>query len=126
MTLIRADDIRDMHTKRRLFQQKGIDAVVERCYTKIKNVVRTKTLLSSCVFEIPEFIFGYPIYDLTECIIFTKRHLEGNGYKVSYFFPRLLVVSWESAVKTSKLLTDASSSTFNVKPSGKVVLNLLA
>jgi hypothetical protein len=114
-----------MHARRRIFQQKGIDAVVERCYNKIKNVLKTKARVSSCVLEVPEFVIGYPIYELGECIVFVKRHMEGNGYKVTYLFPRLLIVSWADAIERSKMLTDMSTSSFNVKPSGKVVLSLI-
>ena len=123
--MIRADDIRDMHARRRLFQQKGIDAVVKRCNNKIKSVIDTRTNASSCVLEVPEFLLGFPIYDLTDCILFVKHHLETSGFKVFYIFPRLLIVSWESAIANGRLLCDTSTSKFDVKPSGKVVLSLV-
>ena len=121
MTLIRSDDIRDMHARRKTIQQRGIDAVVNRCYSKIKATLRSNSSSTSCVLEIPEFVFGYPLYDLTDCVLFAKRHLESNGYKVSYFFPRMLVASWAEAVKTA--LFDPAS--INFKKSGKAVLSLI-
>jgi hypothetical protein len=141
---IHADQIRDMHIRKRSFQQQGIDAVLERCYTKIKLAIRSRSTSSSCVFEIPEFLFGYPMYDLTECVLYVKRHLETNGFKVSYFFPRLLVVSWAAVISsitstTPMLMSPSAASspstvllggpstraTMDRKKSGKAVLNIL-
>ena len=152
---IHASEISDMYHRKRTFAQKGIDAVLERCYTKIRLAVRSRSTSSSCVFEIPEFLFGYPMYDLTECVLYVKRHLETNAFKVSYFFPRLLVVSWAAAIgsamsspmlmspmfrgvsSSSSIVGGASSTTpvllggpstratMDRKKSGKAVLNIL-
>ena len=118
--MIQVQDIQNMQRKRRAMQQRGIDIVLARCYRTIESVTKTRPLADSCVFEVPEFVLGSPIYDLTECILFVKHNLEDNGFKVYYVFPRSLVVSWESAMKNISVQTQ-----FDVKPSGKVVLSLL-
>lgn len=123
MQLIRADEIRDIHNRKKTYQQKGIDAVINRCYTKIRSNVKANPRSSSCVLEIPEYLFGYPLYDLTECVLSTKRHLESNGYRVSYFFPRMLVASWADAIATGS--TPINKSAMNFKKSGKAVLSLV-
>ena len=110
-----------------MMQQRGIDRVVTRCYGTIRAVTKGHNAASSCVYEVPEFVLGCPVYDLTDCILFVKRHLESNGYKVYYIFPRILIVSWESAIESGRLLAAPSvdACQFNVKPSGKVVLSLI-
>ena len=50
----------------------------------------------SCLFEIPEYLLGYPVYDLNECLTFIIDKLKTNGFYVDYYFPRVLHISWNS------------------------------
>ena len=47
------------------------------------------------LFEVPEFIIGRPVYKLNDCIEFVQKQLVNKGFKVRYFFPRVLYISWD-------------------------------
>lgn len=122
---ISAKDIRDMHARRRQLQQRGIDVVVDRAYNRIRRTLGVNAHATSCMIEVPEFVVGHPLYDMGDCIVFVKRHLEASGFRVMYVFPRLLVVSWGHAVEGARALPGpAHLATFDFKPSGKVVMSL--
>ncbi len=114
---LNTEEIRNMQARRRVMYQGGIDAVVDKCYHKIRAVVSTNRRTTSCILELPEFVIGYAMYDFTECVIHVKRHLESSGYHVTYIFPRMLVVSWEDHRESALMLTA------ELKPSGKVALS---
>jgi hypothetical protein len=66
--------------------------VLELCQFEITNCVNMQ--LSYCIFEVPQFLIGYPLYDLNECIIFLLRKLQESGYKVTYSFPKSIIIVW--------------------------------
>lgn len=67
--------------------------VLERCYRLIRKIASVKKY--ACVFEVPEFIPGHPLYDIIKCIEFIVRSLTSNGYAVQYVFPRTIMISWQ-------------------------------
>jgi hypothetical protein len=122
MYKIKTDDIRRLRSQSRVFQQDGIDAVVDKCYQRVRSVINSDRRSTSCVFDVPEFVLGQPIYDFTDCVIQVKRHMEGSGFKVTYVFPRILVVSWSHTLgnEDQRRITAAD---FAVKKSGTLMLS---
>lgn len=51
----------------------------------------------SCVFVVPQMIFGKPVYDMNACIAFVSRNLTGNGFFVRCKppNPNVLSISWD-------------------------------
>lgn len=71
------------------------DKVLERCHKRI--IASSKQKLMTCFFEVPDYMFGYPLYDLNECITYVIDALKSNGFLAVYFFPRYVYVSWDLA-----------------------------
>ena len=118
----------------------SFEKVLDMSHKKIMNNANQKKL--NCYFEVPRFLFGYPLYDLNECIEFVQRMLKGNGFFVQYYFPNVLYISWDfdEIDRTKKMsdlkpqpksstaltsLTAKSTGILKYKPSGKIELNLL-
>jgi len=66
--------------------------VLELCNIQISQA--EKLSKTECYFQVPEFMFGYPLYDISECIRFLIQKLKLNDYHVQYFHPKLLFISW--------------------------------
>jgi hypothetical protein len=47
-----------------------------------------------CFFAIPEFLPGFPIFNMTHCTCFLLRKLRQNGYRAEYMPPNLLYINW--------------------------------
>ena len=71
---------------------KHFEKALELCQIHIDIAARMNQ--SSCFFEVPEFIFGYPLYDINSCILFITQKLSEKEYFVHYFIPKLLYISW--------------------------------
>lgn len=73
--------------------------VLNDCHRKIKY--NSKLNRMYCFFLIPEFIFGTPLYDISELREFIMYHLARNGFKLNYVDPNWLFITWEIKRKIS-------------------------
>ena len=70
------------------------------CYNKIYHLVSNKIKLiastnkKSTWYEIPFYIFGYPIYDVKDCSKFLIKKLKKNGFNVNFLDPNILLIDW--------------------------------
>ncbi len=71
------------------------------CYEKVLEICQKRILSQtdrdkmSCIFEFPEYIIGYPLFDLNECIKYCEKQLISNGFLVQYYFPNKFYISWD-------------------------------
>lgn len=134
-------NVREINTfieKKQTRRKESFEKVLQQCFQKIRGHAAKEQIF--CLYEVPEFIYGYPLYDLNECISYLYDALNKNGFRVDYFFPRVLQVSWgpKDRGAKKKLLpppetllttTGTAQSKFiegvrKYKPSGKFVLEL--
>jgi len=47
------------------------------------------------IYEVPEYLFGIPSYNLNKCLAYIMKELRGNGFLVKYYFPKILYISWD-------------------------------
>lgn len=86
-------DIHNEINRRKEIKTKSYKKVLEVCENKIRTASE-KELLKIYI-DVPEFIIGLPIYDISECIKYITVNLERNGFLVQYYFPKTLYVSWD-------------------------------
>ena len=103
------------------------EKVVESCHKKITSQTRNNKL--NCFYEVPMYVFGFPIFDINKCIEYLKNSLEADGFLVKYYFPKYLYISWDfdeiNAHKTQPpLLQNSADTLMSLKSSGKLQLNL--
>tara|TARA_A100001015_G_C14560089_1_gene544989 strand:- start:234 stop:533 length:300 start_codon:yes stop_codon:yes gene_type:complete len=46
----------------------------------------------------PQFIIGYPNYNINECVSYVMDSLIENGFKCKYINPNLLFICWDHYV----------------------------
>lgn len=120
-------DILDNKKKRDFKKQEMFKTILENCCKKIKKCDEIR--VAYCVFDVPEYMFGYPLYNLNECIVYMLTELTKGGFQVQYLFPCTLIISWftqstKSAIehKSNDVVQKGKKST--VKKNGKFVLSL--
>lgn len=47
------------------------------------------------VYDVPEYLFGVPSYNLNNCVAYLIKELRSNGFLVKYYFPKILYISWD-------------------------------
>jgi len=74
-------------------QHMCFEKVLEMSHNKIKKTTESKQL--KCIFDVPSFIFGYPLFNVNDCITYVTNELKSNGFIVHYIFPNKLYISWD-------------------------------
>jgi hypothetical protein len=72
-------------------------AAFEKIYVNCQNRIlkHAKNDQYKCLYEVPEYVSGLPLYDINSCIQYLITNLTKNGYYVKYFFPKILYISWD-------------------------------
>ena len=103
-----------------------------RVYQKILNKVHIRIITVNkksndcyCFFVIPTVIFGVPMYNVENCVIFIMKDLTSRGFQVEYTHPNLLYINWSEKPtlnKTNreeefKIINDIPDNSFIYHPS---------
>lgn len=72
------------------------EQVLLKCHAKIKLAAKNNHF--ACFFEVPEFVIGLPLFNVTECITYIIKALKDNGFVVKYLYPKTVYISWDPKV----------------------------
>jgi hypothetical protein len=92
------DELYERNLRRDLKQLSIFNKILNRVHNRIKLTARNKLNDKYIWFVIPEFIFGEPTYNQSDCIAFVVNKIVDNGFYVKYIHPNTLFVSWEQWV----------------------------
>jgi hypothetical protein len=82
-------------------EQKEREKNKEKVYKKIYKKVETKIVQASsmnsyeCWYQIPEFIFNIPLYNLEGCKNYLKNKLSHDGFSVHFTDVNIIYISWK-------------------------------
>lgn len=136
-------NISDLHYVINQKKQKKYEVyekIISNCHKRIQSAADLQHY--QCVFEVPEFILGYPLYNLESCLEFLMNELKKNGFNVTYYFPKFLYISWQKEEKEVEVEIDFKafqkvpklpkpknnalvSSIVNKKGNGKLTVSLI-
>lgn len=94
------DELYEKQKAKDLKQISIFNKILNRIHIRIKSVNRFGKKDKHVWFNIPEYIFGEPIYDKAECIAYIVSKLEENGFYIRYMHPNTLFISWENWIPT--------------------------
>jgi hypothetical protein len=92
---INIDDLYERNFKRDLKQLSIFNKILGRIHKRITTTSKNKRLDKYIWFIVPEFIFGEPSFDQSDCIAYIVDKLAENGFYVKYIHPNTLFISWE-------------------------------
>ena len=128
MSMININDLID--DKQNLLDRKlkNYDEILKKCHHRIKIVSKQNPLIGYCLYIIPKFIYGIPLYNLNECVKYLFEKLVENGFKVYYTHPNLLIISWihlkeKKKIHVSNTIKNDYKEINNYKPSGNLIYN---
>ena len=87
--------------QRELAKFKLYKKVLNRIYRKIEQT--SNSYQTSLFYQIPEYIFGIPRYNIIETSKYIVSKLQEQGYVVVYTPPNFIFVSWEHIPSELKL-----------------------
>ncbi len=68
------------------------DSVLRKVHCRIETVSARKETV--CLFQIPGFLLGMPLYDPYQCCGYVLQRLKTDGFVVSYMHPNTLRIDW--------------------------------
>ena len=90
---ITVDDIESFNKDKIKKWIKVYEKVLGNCYRKIReHVLRDQKY---CFFPIPEYIPGFPLFNITHCACFVIKKLNQAGFQTRFIPPNILYIYWE-------------------------------
>jgi hypothetical protein len=101
--MLKARDVWEEQEQRRSNRMAAMGPVV----TQIQSKIRTQSIHQSgapyILFEVPTYVFGYPLYTLKEAFDYLITEYSKAGYWVWIVEEKFLLISWLKPVKTKDL-----------------------
>ena len=71
--------------------------IYKKIYKRIENkIIKSSSMnLYECWYEIPEFLFNIPLYNLENCKLYLQNKLTDDGFSVYFTGVNVIVVSWK-------------------------------
>lgn len=92
---IHIDDLYERKRERDMAQLRLFSKMLRRVHARIQTTSRQRTSDKLCWFVVPEIMLGVPIYDQGSCIAYIMDKLKTDGFRVQYFHPNALMITWQ-------------------------------
>jgi hypothetical protein len=92
MSQLKISDLYKEINSKKIKKLEIFDSILKKCHQRI--LYNSKLERTYCFFNIPEFIFGVPLYDINELTKYMINSLVTNGFKVKYFDPNVIFITW--------------------------------
>lgn len=90
--MLSVKDIINNKKKRDERKSEVFQILLKECCNKIRLGDELKNMY--CIYEVPEFVIGQPLYNLNEAIGYIVNELSQRGFTVQYIFPKIIIVTW--------------------------------
>jgi len=92
---INIDDLYEKNMRRDMRQVVLFNKMLNRVHKRINTISKIKRNEKHAWFTVPDFLFGEPTYDQSDCIAYLVSKMVDNGFRVQYIHPHTLFISWE-------------------------------
>jgi hypothetical protein len=92
--MLKARDVWDEQESRKEQRMAAMRPVLAQLYARIRKQAVHSPNAPYVVFEIPTYVFGYPLFQLTEAREYLTTTLQTSGYWVWVVDEKYLLVSW--------------------------------
>jgi len=100
MSQLNIKDLYDNAKKKELNKFNTFDSVLKRCHCKIKSYSTNHK--TECIYEVPNFIIGTPLFDRDELQDYMISSLLKNGFIINRYPPYYIHISWDIKNKAKK------------------------
>lgn len=100
---MRARDVWDEQEGRKANRMAAMNPVIIQIETKIRQQAIHNSNAPYILYEVPTFVFGYPLYSLKEALEYLVSEFARGGYWVWVVEEKCLFISWMKPVKTKDL-----------------------
>lgn len=101
--MLRANEVWNEQESRRLNRMAAMTPVMAQIQAQIKKQAIHNPKAPYIVYEVPTYVFGYPLFSLNEALDFLTKEYAKAGYWVWVVEQKYLLISWMKPVKTRDL-----------------------
>jgi len=101
--MLKAREIWDEQEERRSNRMAAMNPVIAQIQAKIRQQAVHNTNAPYILYEVPTYVFGYPLFSLKEAIQYLVAEFAKAGYWVWVVEEKYLFISWMKPVKTRDL-----------------------
>lgn len=98
--MIKAQDLWKQVEQQKTIKMNAMKPVLSNLFSQLKTHAATHPESPVFAFDVPSFVFGYPLFDHREAIQYCRECLEERGFQV-WIAGTTLVISWLKPVKSS-------------------------
>jgi len=113
MQRINISELKSISNKKNENKLKLYNKLIIKCHDKIKESAKNQH--SSCIYEIPKYTFGYPLYDFDELQKYIINSLKKDGLKVENVL-NILYISWGDDTKNKSKNKNKKNDNINYRP----------
>ena len=95
--MLRARDLWKQTEEQRSASMQAMRPVLATLFAQVKTHAATNPAAPYMTFDVPSFVFGYPLYNHREAIDYIKETLEEQGFTVWVAYNGTLLISWMRA-----------------------------
>lgn len=93
MSTLNINELYDSINNKNFKRLKKFDDILLQIHRRIKYHAELEQ--TYCLYNIPEFIFGIPLYNVNDLKNYIMNTLKKNGFKLMYFHPNTIFISWD-------------------------------
>lgn len=94
MSLLNLESLYRDQEHRRKFNRKVYEQILKQCHRRIQ-LVNKKLKMFECYFKVPNYIFGYPAYNINDVCNYLCQRLIKNGLIAEQVDQGLIYISWD-------------------------------
>jgi len=93
MSSLNINNLYETSYQKNIQRLENFDNILKKIHNRIKyNAKLEKT---HCFYQIPEFIFGVPLYNIDDLKQYIVNSLKKDGFNLIYIDPNWLFITWE-------------------------------
>ena len=116
MEQINLVELQSISKRKELNKLKLYNKLLVNCHKKIKEKAKNNEM--KCIYNVPQYTFGYPLYNYDELVKYIKDALLKNGFNINEINPGTITISWDDddKIKTSKQPNNTGAGAVNYRP----------
>jgi hypothetical protein len=114
--MLRARDLWKQSEEQRTINMQAMRPVLSTLFAQIKTHAASNPSAPYMTFDVPSFVFGYPLYNHREAIDYIKETLEEQGFTVWVAYNGTLLISWMRAANGKLRQTAKTAPSADYRP----------
>ena len=101
--MIRARDVWDQQEEHKIYKLSAMKSILAQIEGKIREQAIRNSNAPYILFEVPSFVFGYPLFNFKDAVNYLLNELLKAGFWVWHVEEKYLLISWLKPVKSRDL-----------------------